>query len=340
MLIELIRVVLGIVLAVVFGRDQTVSLAAGLAAGLLGGTSIISYFVCSGLLQTGGQMLNRDRFDFPVTEVDVFKVMKLKAFYLVFGLVAACGFSIIGWSGLGSLPPMIIAACTLLFRFGAHTYFWLLVVLSGLLLWVGYWLQMPNMALVILILIKGLKPVVELTLTNELDDPELEVTNGSFDVPTFALGIGVGLIPAIGAGLYASKTSTLWIATAIGEGVGLGVMLLIKTGGRTPVAQVLHEFAPNINPIYAIVAVGITLWFSLLPGTVKIGCTPSTIPKWLKTVTVVLALTYFGGIPGQPALSIVISMLLVGGCQLAKRLPPVLPPKYELGLACLPTLAL
>jgi hypothetical protein len=335
--LELGRGVLGLGLAILLGRDLSVSLAGALISGIIGGGAIPVYFVSATLLRSGADLFGTPgKFNRGLNQVDCQYLMQHRAMSLAIGVLLSMAALLLGWQGLAIGASIFCAAVSLWLVFGVNTYFWLACVSVGGLVLIGQYFGLDNAPLIALMFINSLGAQIQLRVKEPLSFEEIGP-----DLMLWMSGICGAIVPAVNPGLYIDRETYGWTVSAIADGFSLGFCLLARDSSKTAIGTIMSQFAPQLDPYTAIILVGLALSFCLLPGSIKFSCRQPAFPNWTQGLLIVGATSWYLTIPGQPLLTLCLSGLLYAGLSLATKCSPqVLPTRFQFGLGAAPTLLL
>lgn len=333
---ELIKFGLALALAFLLGRDRRSMMPGGLISGLIGGSAIVTYFISCLLIQTGAELIIANKFERGFSELDVMAIVTAKSQALACGMLLAVGVSWLGWKGLGTGATIGIVLCILLIKFGINLKFWGLLAVVSLLVWAAQLTGAPNAALCAVVLLSGLGTERQLVVKERV-----QLDNLGTEPSAWVLGFASGVIPAINEGLFLHRSTDLWWASSLASGFSIGINLFQRDASKSAVGTIMSQFAPTLNPIVGVAAIGFCLWFLTLPGSIKFIARPIELPNWFITVANLLTAAWYISIPEQPLATLLVVGISSGLIKvLAKVSKSWMPETYQFGLGAAPILFL
>jgi len=332
----LVRLPAGIILAFTLGRQPSVNLAGGLLAGLIGGCCVPVFFVGCIIFKTGSDLCIKGKFDRDFNQIDLMVLMRSRAFFIAIGILIAVGLTGIGWPGLNIGAAQAIAVLTLLYRFGIDLRFWGVLTILGFLIWVSQYFGISNAPLCAIVLLSGFGHDRPLRMPERVD-----LDTVGCDPAVWVVGLGSGAIPAINSGLVLDRDVDMWTAVSLGTGFTIGLNLCQRDISKSAIGATMSQFSAGLDVKIAIVALTIALIFYTLPGSINHVGRQTPLPSWFIAFSSIAAAAWYGTIPDQPFLTLVLAGGGYFGIKLISKLNVSwLPYRFQFGLAAAPTLLL
>lgn len=336
MLLEIVRCLLGVILAHLLGRSSSIALAGGAVAAMIGGCAIPSYFIGALLIRSGPDLLT-GKWSSEFSQYSVRSLIRARGLCIAAGICCGLLATLIGWRGIPIQAASILALGIVYYRYQLHFKLWCWLGGLGIAIAIANYLGVSNAALCAIVVVSSIPGAQSKRM------PEVwDLDNVGLDVGVVVGGLLNGIAPAVSANTLYDRSANIWLAEAIGEGFALAISLSQRSTGKTALGAMLSNYAPNLNCTAGLLAVAFTVWLICAPpGSTRFACAQFKLPAWAEAFMSIGAMAWYGQLPGEPVLSIIVAAIgYIAVKTISSKLTTNLPDRFGSVLSIAPILLL